>query len=71
MLNNNINAKILSIEVESSMGVLIETFDSLAEYNQYVKNNGNSINWDEWFEYAITPQGALTPNQLSGNEPID
>ena len=71
MLNNNINAKILSIEVESSTGVLIETFDSLSEYNQFVKNNDNSINWDEWFEYAITPQGTLTPNQLSGNEPID
>lgn len=71
MLNNNINAKILSIEVESSTGVLIETFDSLSEYNQFVKNNDNSINWDEWFEYVITPQGALTPNQLSGNEPID
>lgn len=71
MLHNDINAKILSIEVESSTGVLIETFDSLAEYNQYVKNNDNSINWDEWYEYAITPQGALTPNQLSGNEPID
>lgn len=71
MLNNNINATILSIEVESSTGVLIETFDSLSEYNQFVKNNDNSINWDEWFEYAITPQGALTPNQLSGNEPID
>ena len=71
MLNNNINAKILSIEVESSTGVLIETFDSLSEYNQFVKNNDNSIDWDNWFEYAITPQGALTPNQLSGNEPID
>lgn len=71
MLHNNIGATILSIEVESSTGVLIETFDSLSEYNQFVKNNDNSINWDEWFEYAITPQGALTPNQLSGNEPID
>ena len=71
MLNNNINAKILSIEVESSTGVLIETFDSLSEYNQFVKNNDNSIDWDNWFEYAITPQGALTPNQLSGNETID
>ena len=70
-MNNNINAKILSIEVEDSTGALIETFDSLAEYNQFVKNNDNSINWDGWFEYAITPQGVLTPNQLSGNEPID
>ena len=70
-MNNNINAKILSIEVEDSTGVLIKTFNSLAEYNQFVKNNDNSISWDEWFEYAITPQGALTPNQLAGNEPID
>ena len=71
MLNNNINAKILSIEVESSTGVIIKTFDNLSEYNQYVKNNGNAINWGEWYEYVITPWGALTPNQLSGNEPID
>lgn len=71
MLHNDINAKILSIEVESSMGVLIKTFNSLTEYNQFVEKHYNSISWGEWYVYAITPLGDLTPNQLSGNEPID
>ena len=71
MLYNNINAKILSIEVESSMGVLIETFDGLSDYNQFIKEHNGEISWGEWYVYAITSQGALTPSQLSGNEPID
>ena len=60
---------IIKIELENQNGQLVKTFDDVATYNDYMKHVTDT--WD-LFTYYITSDGqALTPNQLSGNEPID
>lgn len=70
LLDNIIDVDITDVQVESQSGQLVKIFSNITTYNSFIINH--SIDWDNWFVYINTrDNGVITPNQLSGNEPLD